>query len=446
MANNIQRYTQEWKKDENGVILIPDEILLSGAIEKTKNELVFSLLGGRRSQPLHKGTKMVQRVKIPILHPENHLDNGINANAAVFMKNRWYAYDSNNAQIGDPEGYRTKADADAVTGADAANTKSSAGTCYFGDADFNTISNGIPVLSEEGGDVNAVNVSSKYIYGTVKKRGLQEAWYKDALAKDNRPGLLAEMAQELMTAVRDLREAEIQRLLLDQAGLNTVFPENADNASVESLHSQHELTYKTLLNLELKLKRDRVPMVTKMVYGSAKIDTKTIDSAWIVYIGSEIVNTIRDMKDAGGKDVFVPAHQYGGATKPLKNELGSIGKFRFIEVFNMQKFKGAGAVVGTATGDGEADQYSAYNTYMGKDADGNDVYNYDVFPLLIVGEDSFDIIDYSASNMKLQKAMPKVIPGLDPYGDKGTMSITWWVGMLVKRPERLSVIKCTVRY
>ena len=51
MANNTIKYTQEWKKDESGVILIPDEILLKGAIEKTKNELVFSPLGGRRSQP-----------------------------------------------------------------------------------------------------------------------------------------------------------------------------------------------------------------------------------------------------------------------------------------------------------------------------------------------------------------------------------------------------------
>ena len=51
MANNVRKYTQEWKKDENGVILIPDEVLLEGAIEKTKNKLIFSKLGGRRSQP-----------------------------------------------------------------------------------------------------------------------------------------------------------------------------------------------------------------------------------------------------------------------------------------------------------------------------------------------------------------------------------------------------------
>jgi len=45
------KYSQRWKKDENGVILFPDEILLKGAIEKTKPELVFSVMGGRRSQP-----------------------------------------------------------------------------------------------------------------------------------------------------------------------------------------------------------------------------------------------------------------------------------------------------------------------------------------------------------------------------------------------------------
>lgn len=471
MANNVLRYTQDWKKDENGVILIPDEVLLKGALEKESLELVFSPLGGRRSQPKHKGDKMVQRMKLPVLHPENRLDNGINANAAKFMTNRWYAYDSNDVQVGNPEGYATQAEAAAagVSGKE----KSGAGTCYYGDADFNTVTNGIPVLGEEGGDVNAVNVSSKYVYGTVKKRGIQSTWYKDAIDKDSRPGLLAEIAQGLTTAVRDLREAEIQGLLLSAASANVVLPDTANSAAIKDLTSQDELTYKTLLNWELDLKKNRVPLATKMSFGSSKINTVTIDSAWIVYIASEQKQTIVEMKDASGNSVFDYAHTYGASTTLLKNELGRVGKFRFVEVFNMQKYKAAGATLKDKTAAGEQDEFSAYTTfepvlwYPTDDngvIEGNDGYNteadakaastndtavhgaerYDVFPSLLVGSDSFDILDFSANSMSLQTAMPKV-SAYDKFGDTGVMSLKYWVGVLVKRSERLSVVKSVVR-
>jgi len=430
MANNIRKYTQEWKKDESGVILIPDEVLLEGAIEKTKNKLIFSKLGGRRSQPKHAGDKMVKRVKVPVLHPENHLDNGINANAAVFMKNRWYAYDDKNVMIGNPDGYPTQSDADDVDGAVAANTKSSAGTCYYGNADFNTIKANIPVLGEEGGNVNAVNVSSKYIYGRVYKRGIKSTWYKDAIDKDSRKGLLAETAQGLMEAVKDLREAEIQNMLLEHASNNVVLPSTASSASISSLTTDNVLDYATIRSWELKLKKLQVPYVTKMVFGSTKVDTKTIDGGWVVYIGQEATNTVRDMVDSNGKSVFDPAHMYGGNVKLVdENEIGRVGKFRFVEVFNMQSQKGAGA-------DHDDDLPAGYET--------DD--KYDVFPALLVGQDSFDILDYSANTMQLRTAMPKVIPNLDDYGEVGTMSIKYWIGCLILRSERLSVAKFCIQY
>jgi len=372
---------------------------------------------------------MVQRVKLPVLHPENHLDNGINANAAEFMKNRWYPYNSSNLQIGDPAGYATKDDAENVDGADKDFTKSSAGTCYYGNADFNTVAGNIPVLGEEGGNVNAVNVSSKYVYGRVYKRGLKTTWFKDAVDKDNRAGLLAEQAQGLMEAVRDLREAEIQNMLLEHASKNTVMPSTAGSADVSALTTDNVLDYATIRAWELKLKKLRVPYVTKMVFGSTKVDTKTIDSGWVVYVGQEAVNTIRDMKNANGESVFTPVHQYGASTKAFKNELGTIGKFRFVEVFNMQSYKGAGA-------DHDDDKPAGYETGG----------SYDVFPALLVGEDSFDILDYSANSMSLQTAMPKVIPNVDDYGEVGTMSIKYWLGILVKRSERLSVAKFCIAY
>lgn len=436
MANNAHVYTQNWKKDENGTILIPDEVLLEGAITETKLDLVFSPLGGRQSQPKHKGDKMVKRVKIKVLHPDNRLDNGLNTNAASFMTNRWFAYDANNVQTGNPDGYATQAEAQAagVSG----NEMSGVGTCYYGDADFNTVTDGIPELGSVGGNVNAVNVASKYIYGTVKRRGIQAEWNKTDIGKDNRKMLLMETSESLVETVRDLREAEIQRLLLDAASANVVFPAGAASVAMNTLTSQDELTYETLVNWELKMKKARVPLTTKMQFGTTKVDTLTLDSAWVVYIASEQVQTLRNMRDANNNSVFTPSHQYGSAKVPLKHEVGQVGRFRFVEVFNMQKWKGAGAAVGVATGAGQADEFSAYST----DVAGTQ--HYDVFPTLFVGMDAFDVIDYSADNMTLKTHMPKV-SDTDRYGDIGVMSIAYWVGMLILKPERLSVVKSVVR-
>jgi len=381
---------------------------------------------------------MVARVKLPVLHPENRLDKGLYASGAKFLKQRWYVYNGNdvfqpNTGDGAPEDGAYLSEADAQTAVDnlgnGAYYLSGAGNAYYGDADFNTVKDSIPVLGEEGGDVNSVNVSSKYVYGRVHKRGIKFNWFKDAIAKDNRPGFLAETAEGLMRAVKELREAEIQSLLLEAASKNVIFPTNANGASMSSLNTNNVLDLATLRAWELKLKKYMVPYATKLVYGSTRVDTKTIDAAWIVYVGSEVVNTLRDMKDSDGNKVFVPAHQYAAGTALIKNEIGSIGKFRFVEVFNMQKWKGAGA----AHDD---------NLPAGYETNGN----YDVFPALIVGEDSFDVLDYSANSMVLQTAMPKVIPGVDDYGEKGTMSIKYWVGILVRHPERIQVAKFCIRY
>jgi N4-gp56 family major capsid protein len=433
MADLITKYTQEWKKDENGVILIPDEFLQKVAVREAALDTTYTQLGDRYTQPKHKGDKMVKRVDFPILHPENRIDNGINANAATFLKNVWYAYDASNVLTGNPEGYATQALANAA--GVAANTKSGTGNVYYGTADYNSIVNGVPLLGEEGGNVNAVNSTSKYVSAKIRKRGIHRKWTVDAANKDNRPGLLMEYNRELAEAAKDLREAEAQSDLIAQSELNVMVPYGSTNAKA-TLNSQDELTYATLEAFELTLKKARVPLDTKVISGSTKVDTKTIDSAWYIYVPQEIVPTLRRMQD-NGVNVFVPVAKYKDASKmnTLKNEVGSIGRFRFVEQFNAQRYAGGGAAVGTATGAGLADEFTAYET---GDA-------YDVFPLLFVGSDSFATIGYEGASMAIKTAMPKADANNDPFGEKGSIAIKWWTGFLAFRPERIRQIICTIR-
>ena len=435
MADLITKYTQEWKKDENGIILIPDEFLEKVAVREAALDVTFTQLGDKYTQPKHKGTKIVKRVDFPILHPENRVDNGINANAAEFLKNVWFAYDADNKQIGLADGYATQAEADAVIGAVAANTKSGTGNVYYGTADYNTIVDGVPVLGEEGGNVNAVNSTSKYVSAQIRKRGIHRKWTVDAANKDSRPGLLMEYNRELAEAAKDLREAEAQSDLLAQSELNVMVPFGSTNTKA-TLTSQDELTYKTLEAFELALKKARVPLDTKVITGSTKVDTVTIDSAWYVYIPQELVPTLRRMQD-NGVNVLVPVAKYKDAAKKntLKNEVGSIGRFRFVEVFNMQRYAGGAAAVGTATGAGLADEFAAYQTAG----------NYDAFPLLFVGSDSFATVGYEGSSMAIKTAMPKADANNDPFGEKGSIAIKFWTGFLCYRPERIRQIVCTIR-
>jgi len=51
MADLISTYTQEWKKDSNGVILIPDEFLEKVAVREAALDTTFTQMGDRYTQP-----------------------------------------------------------------------------------------------------------------------------------------------------------------------------------------------------------------------------------------------------------------------------------------------------------------------------------------------------------------------------------------------------------
>ena len=70
-----------------------------------------------------------------------------------------------------------------------------------------------------------------------------------------------------------------------------------------------------------------------------------------------------------------------------------------------------------------------------------------MFPLLVVGEDSFTTIGFQTDGKTVKFSIMTKMPGKetadrnDPYGETGFSSIKWYYGILVKRPERIGVIK-----
>ena len=131
-----------------------------------------------------------------------------------------------------------------------------------------------------------------------------------------------------------------------------------------------------------------------------------------------------------GNKAFIEVQHYADAGTVLNGEIGSIDNFRFVQVPEMLHWAGVGAAV---------------TTNPGFRATGS---KYDVFPVLVIGDDSFTTIGFQTDGKSVKFQVITKMPGTqtadrnDPYGETGFSSIKWYYGCLIKRPERIGVIKC----
>lgn len=188
------------------------------------------------------------------------------------------------------------------------------------------------------------------------------------------------------------------------------------------------------MRLDQILTENRTPTQTTIITGSRMIDTKVIGATRVMYVGSELVPELKAMKDLFGNKAFIETQHYADAGTIMNGEVGSIDKFRIIQVPEMLHWAGAGA---QATG-----ANPGYRTSM---VSGQE--HYDVYPMLVVGDDSFTSIGFQTDGKSLKFTVMTKMPGKetadrnDPYGETGFSSIKWYYGILVKRPERLALIK-----
>ena len=115
-------------------------------------------------------------------------------------------------------------------------------------------------------------------------------------------------------------------------------------------------------------------------------------------------------------------------------EVGAIDEFRLIVVPEMLNWAGKGALVE----DSDATSHETGGRY-------------DVFPMLVIGSESFTTIGFQSDGKTQKFKIYSKKPGeatadrLDPYGEMGFMSIKWYYGFMVLRPERIGLIKTVAR-
>jgi N4-gp56 family major capsid protein len=233
-----------------------------------------------------------------------------------------------------------------------------------------------------------------------------------------------------MNGAVEISEDMLQRDLLNNAGVIVYAGTATSNATITAEGAGAAfIDYQDLMRLDAILTDNRTPKQTKVISGSRMVDTKTVSGGRILYCGSELVPLLKSMKDLFNNQAFIPIQQYGDAGTIMNGEIGSIDAFRIIQVPEMLNWGGAGATVTTNPG------YRVTGT------------KYNVYPMLCIGDDSFVTIGFETDGKTVKFSVMTKMPGKetadrnDPYGETGFSSIKWYYGFLVKRPERIGLIK-----
>jgi N4-gp56 family major capsid protein len=274
------------------------------------------------------------------------------------------------------------------------------------------------------------------IEGSITKYGFFEEYTKESIDFDTDAELEMHINSEMVKGANEMTEDMIQMDLLAGAGviryggIATVDSEVSGEAGEVSV-----IDYNDLMRLEIDLDNNRCPKNTKVITGSRMIDTKVIDGARYIYVGSEMIPSLKKMTDNFANQAFISVANYASAGNVARGEIGSIGGFRVIVVPEMLHWAGAGKAVTTNTG------YRETNNA------------YDIYPMLVVGSGSFTTIGFQTDGKTTKFKIKHVKPesevsysSADPFGEMGFMSIKWYYGSMILRPERIALVKTVAEY
>ena len=391
VAGNVGQYNNPGTTESTIGEQINTSYYWKMALIEAAKEQYFSPLAEVVSMPKNYGKKIKKYHYLPLLDDRNMNDQGLDAAGAVY----------NN------------------------------GNLYGSSKDIGTISAKLPVLSETGGRVNRVGFTRVTVEGSLERMGFFSEYTQESLDFDTDAELYQHMSREMILGANEINEDALQIDLLNSAGV-VRFGGAATSASqiTGEGSTPSVVTYKGLQRLAITLVDNRTPKQTKVIKGSRMIDTMTVSDGFVMYIGSELQPLIEDMQDAFGNQAFIPVRKYADAGNILNGEIGAVGQFRIVVAPEMQHWAGAGATATAAN--------AGYRATSGK---------YDVFPMLVVGAESFTTIGFQTSGSSAKFKIITKMPGEqtadrnDPYGEKGFASIKWYYGFMPLRPERLAVYK-----
>ena len=446
------------------------------ALIEIRKEQYFSQLADTQAMPKNMGKKIKRFHYIPLLDEANINDQGIDAAGATIATSEYYvtlpniltvanaskaalvtaindnAQGVNNAPLvvatagadgsggaglalitltANPVKFLTLAKANVVIAANVgAVLRQGSGNLYGSSKDIGTISGKLPALSEVGGRVNRVGFKRKELEGSLEKFGFFDEYTQESLDFDSDAELQTHIHREMLNGANEITEDALQIDLLTSAGVIKY----AGNATQNSEMDVADLvSYGDLMRLGIDLDNNRTPKQTTVITGTRMIDTRVIPAARVLYMGSELLPTVKAMKDLHNNPAFIPVEKYAAGGNTVTGEVGAIDQFRLVVVPEMMKWAGAGAATA-----GDTTSYSTSSRF-------------DVFPMLCVGDASFTTIGFQTDGKSVKFKITHKAPGAetadrtDPYGETGFMSVKWYYGFMVLRPERIGLLKTVAR-
>ena len=369
-----------------GTQLRTDHLVKKALIEARK-EQYFSQLADTTSMPKNMGKTIKRYHYIPLLDDANINDQGLDASGAVIAD----------------------------------------GNLYGSSKDVGTITSKLPALSENGGRVNRVGFKRKELEGTFEKFGFFDEYTQESMDFDTDEQLMEHINREMINGATEITEDALQIDLLNAAGVIRYAGAATQDSEIDGTC---KVTYGDLMRLGIDLDNNRSPKHTKVITGTRMIDTKVLPAARVLYCGSELLPLLESLKDMHNERAFIPVEKYAAGGTVLNGEAGAISSFRVVIVPEMLKWAGAGANVAV----NDADHYSTGGKY-------------DVFPMLTIGSESFTTIGFQTDGKSVKFKIYHKKPGEatadrnDPYGETGFMSIKWYYGFMILRPERIGLIK-----
>lgn len=368
---------------------------LKKAIIDSKKEQYFMPLADVTAMPKHYGKTIKVLQYVPLLDDRNVNDQGIDASGAVITN----------------------------------------GNLYGSSKDIGTIVGKLPTLTETGGRVNRVGFTRLAREGQLHKFGFFYEFTQESLDFDSDSELMSHLSRELVNGATEITEDVLQKDLLAGAGVVHYAGAAVSNATVTGEGATPSVVdYTDLMRLSITMDENRTPKQTKIISGSRMIDTKTINSGRIMFIGSELIPMLRGMKDLFNNAAFIPVHQYADGGTVMNGEIGTIDQFRIVVVPEMLHWAGVGATA-TASNPG----------YRTATVGGTQKYN--VYPMLVVGDSAFTTVGFQTDGKTVKFNITTKMPGKetadrnDPYGETGFSSIKWYYGHLILRPERIALVK-----
>lgn len=409
-----------------GAQLRTDFIQRTALIEMVK-EQYFTPLADSTAMPKHFGKTIKRYHYMPMLDDRNSNDQGIDAAGAVIDNTKWEIITDGVAS----GNYADESAAITAAGTTGATVRQKSGALYGGSKDIGVITSKLPLLGETGGRRNRVGYSRITLEATLTKFGLFDEYTQESLDFDTDAELESHLTRERLRGAGEVTEAVLQSDLIRGAGVIRFGGAATQNSEMTGEGATPSvISYEDLMRMGIDLDDNRCPKDTKVITGSIKTDTKVINAARYLFIGSAMLPTLMRMKDLFDNQAFVAVKHYAAGTTIAKGEVGSIDQFRIIVVPEMQSMDGLGASETVAN--------LGYRTTSGK---------YDIHPLLCVGSGSFTTIGFQTDGKTTKFRMFHKAPGeatadrTDPYGETGFSSIKWYYASMILRPEYLALAK-----